>query len=63
MTEEEFDTMRVIEYMAYADLTAIQDKEEFEDYVFEETQKIAIKLWDLKKERLSKERLSKEQKL
>ena len=56
MTDEEFDTMRVIEYMAYADLTAIQDQEEFEDFAFEETQKIARKLWDLRKDRVSREK-------
>ena len=46
MTDDEFDTMCVVEYMAYANLKAIQDKELFEDYLFEETQKIAQRLWE-----------------
>lgn len=49
MTDDEFDTMRVIEYMVFANLKAIQDEEEFEDYAFEETQKIAQKLWQRRK--------------
>ena len=49
MTDDEFDTMRVIEYMAFANLKAIQDEEEFEDYAFEETQKIARRVWDRRK--------------
>ncbi len=46
MTDEEFDNMCVIEYMVFAKLKAIQDKEEFQDYAFEETQKLAKKVWE-----------------
>ena len=49
MTYDEFDTMCVIEYMVFANLKAIQNEEEFEDYIFKETQKIAQKLWQRRK--------------
>ena len=50
--DEDFYTMCVIEYMTYADLAGIQNDEEFEGHAFEETQKIARKLWELRVKRL-----------
>jgi N-acetyl-beta-hexosaminidase len=49
LTDDEFDTMCVIEYMVFANLKAIQNEEEFEDYIFEETQRIARRVWQRRK--------------
>ena len=50
--DEDFYTMCVIEYMTVADLAGIQNDEGFEAHAFEETQKIARKLWELEVKRL-----------